>query len=418
MSDYAIEIRNYNLSIKTASSEISLLTDITTKINAGQVTAITGPSGAGKSLLSTAMMQLFYGEANFMQSGEILLCGQHVFGNGAPRHEQWRGRRITMIFQNPSSAFNPVKKCTDQILEAWQVCHPNRIAESTDQLHYWLKKLDLFEIPHIIEAYPHQLSGGQLQRLMFIMAVINKPDCIIADEPTTALDIWHTAEQLQLWKSICLEHHITLILVTHDLSLVKHLADQILFLKDGKLLFQAHKEVFFNNCQNPIVSKFIEDYFYFEKTLWNKSEKKSKTANSVLRADRICKMFRDNSSWLKSKFTNILSEITFTLEEGSILGITGASGSGKTTLLMSILKLTNINAGKLFWKSLDVTELYERELRSERKKFQIVFQDAYKSMPYFMTVRQVMLEACRAAGIAKYDEIIFAFPTNKSIIGR
>jgi len=405
MSDYTIEIRNYNLSLKTATSEIRLLKDINAKIISGSVTAITGPSGAGKSLLASAIMQLIDWDKGFKQSGDILLCNQPVTGSEAPAPEQWRGRRISMIFQNPASAFNPVIRCTEQILEACKIVHQHNQSEGLEKLNYWLKKIGLDDVPHIYDAYPHQLSGGQLQRLMFIMAMINQPDCIIADEPTTALDIWHTAEQLKLWKAFCREHQTTLILVTHDLNLVRYLADHVIFLKNGELAYQAEKEVFFNHCISHEVSRFTEDYFYFENNPRLPAFKKM-PPEILLKADQIYKRFPDSTSWLKTGFTDVLSAISFTLNKGAILGITGASGSGKTTLLLCLLKLIAAYRGKLFWKNTDVTCIPERDLRPKRKDFQIVFQDAYKSLPHFMTVRQIIAEACRAADMPVFEETI------------
>jgi ABC-type glutathione transport system ATPase component len=233
--------------------------------------------------------------------------------------------------------------------------------------------------------------------MMFIMAVINKPACIIADEPTTALDIWHTAEQLRLWKSVCKEHRITLILITHDLSLVRQLADEVIFLKDGKLIFQAEKHLFFEGSASMEASQFVADYFYFE----NRPKpylQRDKNKDVLLNAENIYKSYTEHSLWMKPAQTEVLSAISFTLRKGVTLGITGSSGSGKTTLLMCLLKLTGTDGGRLFWKNTEVTSTPENLLRTQRRDFQIVFQDAYRSMPYFMSVKQIMEEASRAAG--------------------
>ncbi|MCK8070701.1 ABC transporter ATP-binding protein [Vibrio sp. 1CM23M] len=388
MSDRAIlKVNNLSVSFTTNDGIIDAVKKVNFTLNSSETLAIVGESGSGKSVSSNALMRLLPDNAIIDQQSNIEFEGQSILGKTEREMQSIRGDRIGMIFQEPMTSLNPYLRVGIQVAEAI-MCHRNVSKSKAKQ-----RVLELFNLVHLpmpeqaYTKYPHEFSGGQLQRIMIAMALINEPDILIADEPTTALDVTVQAEVLSLIKEIQGKMGMAILFITHDLGVVKHFADRVLVMCKGELVEEGQTQELFDNPKHD-----------YTRMLINSIPKGAKvpveaTAPELLCADDIRVQFLVKSHFIKSKsqYFEAVKGISLNLKQGETLGIVGESGSGKSTLGRALIGLLP-SSGRIVYKGQDVSLLNDKERHKLKKDVQMVFQDPYGSLSPRMTVGEIITE--------------------------
>ncbi|CDT79937.1 Glutathione import ATP-binding protein gsiA [Vibrio coralliirubri] len=388
MSDRAIlKVNNLSVSFTTNDGIIDAVKKVNFTLNSSETLAIVGESGSGKSVSSNALMRLLPDNAIINQQSNIEFEGQSILGKTEREMQSIRGDRIGMIFQEPMTSLNPYLRVGIQVAEAI-MCHRNVSKSKAKQ-----RVLELFNLVHLpmpdqaYTKYPHEFSGGQLQRIMIAMALINEPDILIADEPTTALDVTVQAEVLSLIKEIQGKMGMAILFITHDLGVVKHFADRVLVMCKGELVEEGQTQELFDNPKHD-----------YTRMLINSIPKGAKvpveaTAPELLCADDIRVQFLVKSHFIKSKsqYFEAVKGISLNLKQGETLGIVGESGSGKSTLGRALIGLLP-SSGRIVYKGQDVSLLNDKERHKLKKDVQMVFQDPYGSLSPRMTVGEIITE--------------------------
>ncbi|CDT50459.1 ABC transporter ATP-binding protein [Vibrio coralliirubri] len=388
MSDRAIlKVNNLSVSFTTNDGIIDAVKKVNFTLNSSETLAIVGESGSGKSVSSNALMRLLPDNAIIDKQSDIEFEGQSILGKTEREMQSIRGDRIGMIFQEPMTSLNPYLRVGIQVAEAI-MCHRNVSKSKAKQ-----RVLELFNLVHLpmpeqaYTKYPHEFSGGQLQRIMIAMALINEPDILIADEPTTALDVTVQAEVLSLIKEIQGKMGMAILFITHDLGVVKHFADRVLVMCKGELVEEGQTQELFDNPKHD-----------YTRMLINSIPKGAKvpveaTAPELLCADDIRVQFLVKSHFIKSKsqYFEAVKGISLNLKQGETLGIVGESGSGKSTLGRALIGLLP-SSGRIVYKGQDVSLLNDKERHKLKKDVQMVFQDPYGSLSPRMTVGEIITE--------------------------
>ena len=356
-----------------------------------EILCIVGESGSGKSLLARSMMGLFPSKHVRASSGEILLNGENILEMSSDRLRSIRGEQVAMIFQEPMTALNPLLTIGDQIIEVINIHHP---ADGKDHVDQVLEMLDSVSLPsprEIYDAYPHQLSGGQRQRAMIAMALILEPKCLIADEPTTALDVTTQAQILKLIKELQKKHQTAVLFITHDIGIVAEIADRIAVMEAGQLVEIGIAKEILMKPKHPFTIKLLDSV----PSIYPKNiEKEKYESRNALVVNGISKTFNTKKGIFKksSRMVKALSNISFTLKEGQTLGIVGESGSGKSTIAKCIARLTEPDSGEIMIFNHNFLSLSGKPLRTFRKNVQLIFQDPYSSLDPRQKVGSLIME--------------------------
>ncbi|MFA0644567.1 ABC transporter ATP-binding protein [Vibrio cyclitrophicus] len=388
MSDRAIlKVNNLSVSFTTNDGIIDAVKKVNFTLNSSETLAIVGESGSGKSVSSNALMRLLPDNAIIDAQSAIEFEGQSILEKTEREMQSIRGDRIGMIFQEPMTSLNPYLRVGTQVAEAI-MCH-RKVSKSEAKQ----RVLELFELVHLpmpeqaYSKYPHEFSGGQLQRIMIAMALINEPDILIADEPTTALDVTVQAEVLSLIKEIQSKMGMAILFITHDLGVVKHFADRVLVMCKGELVEEGITQDLFENPKHDYTRMLINSIPKGAKIPVHES------AQELLNAEDIRVQFLVKSHFIKSKsqYFEAVKGISLTLKQGETLGIVGESGSGKSTLGRALIGLLP-STGRIVYKGQDVSLLTDKERHKLKKDVQMVFQDPYGSLSPRMTVGEIITE--------------------------
>ncbi|MDH5879838.1 ABC transporter ATP-binding protein [Vibrio sp. S/42/10] len=388
MSDRAIlKVNNLSVSFTTNDGIIDAVKKVNFTLNSSETLAIVGESGSGKSVSSNALMRLLPDNAIIDPQSQIEFEGQSILEKTERQMQSIRGDRIGMIFQEPMTSLNPYMRVGIQVAEAI-MCH-RKVSKSKAKQ----RVLELFELVHLpmpeqaYTKYPHEFSGGQLQRIMIAMALINEPDILIADEPTTALDVTVQAEVLSLIKEIQSKMGMAILFITHDLGVVKHFADRVLVMCKGELVEEGQTQELFDSPKHDYTRMLINSIPKGAKIPVHES------AQELLNAEDIRVQFLVKSHFIKSKsqYFEAVKGISLTLKQGETLGIVGESGSGKSTLGRALIGLLP-STGRIVYKGQDVSLLTDRERHKLKKDVQMVFQDPYGSLSPRMTVGEIITE--------------------------
>ena len=413
----------------------------------GKTLGIVGESGSGKSVSNLAVMQLLDRRKSRIESDSILLEGKDISHYSDEQMSEVRGKQIAMIFQEPMTSLNPVYKCGFQVMEACRNLEfeKPRTLENSKILKFKNSKvlkervLDLFakvKLPNpeiIFDKYPHELSGGQKQRVMIAMALISNPKVLIADEPTTALDVTVQKEILKLLKELQRENGMGMIFITHDLGVVSEIADDVIVMNKGVIVEKGTTRDILNNPQHPytkgliacrppldyrlerlpVVKEFLEgkwrDNEQVKSELLITDEARQKQHEILYSQEPILKV-QNLKTWYPLRkgvfgrtYAHIKSvdDVSFDVYPGETLGLVGESGCGKTTLGRSILRLVEPTSGNVIFEGRDITKLNNKELREYRKQAQIVFQDPYSSLNPRICIGDSIAEPMMVHGIEK-----------------
>lgn len=418
-------IKNLNLGFINDRIERQVLFDINLTLKKNEILGIVGESGSGKSVTSLAILGLLPDKKTKITSGQILYQGKDLLKLQHKELQSIRGDEVSMIFQEPMSSLNPSMKCGKQVLEIVQLHKKISTKEAKKEVLSIFEKVKLPDTERIYKAYPHQLSGGQKQRIMIAMAIACKPKILIADEPTTALDVTVQQEIIKLLKNLQAEFQMSILFISHDLSLVSEIADQVAVMYQGKVveinsvanIFHDPKEEYtkallkakpsldqrprrLSTIQNVLDEKEIKVDLITHK----ERQERHKTLYAqppILEVINIEKEFISNASLFKKKHFKAVDNVSLKLYEGETLGLVGESGCGKSTLGNLILNLQKADAGKVLYKDKDLTKLTVAETRKLRKEIQLIFQDPFASLNPRMTVGAAIMEPMTAHGLHK-----------------
>ncbi len=395
-SEAILSVKNFNLSFLSpvpTKGESFQLQDICFEIARGETHALVGESGSGKSITALSILRLLEGINSIKTSGEIHFNGTSVDNADIEVVRKIRGNDIAMIFQEPMTSLNPVYTVGNQIVESLNIHKNTNGDNSVEKAIELLAKTGIQEPEYRFNCYPHQLSGGQRQRVMIAMALACNPLLLIADEPTTALDITTQGQILDLVKTIQNETGMSLLLVTHDLNLVKKRADSVSIMHEGKIIEQGTIKEIFNAPKQQYTIKLLDSAPTKTKPLCPPSD-------TVIHIENLSCSFIIRSSWkfpFKRSETKIkaVDDINLSVQRERTLGVVGESGSGKTTLAQCILGLVPYQ-GKIVFNydnnDIVLSNLSMRKMRPHRKNIQVVFQDPFSSLSPRMTIEQIVSE--------------------------
>ncbi|MBT8344226.1 MAG: dipeptide ABC transporter ATP-binding protein [Sulfurovum sp.] len=382
-----------NLSLTVAGEK--LLKSVSFEIQQGEVFALVGESGSGKSLTSLAIMRLLP-EIISVSSGDIKLKNDSLFLLPEYKMQKIRGKSIAMIFQEPMSALNPVMTIGEQVAEAIKI-HLGLKKEAIKE-----KVISLFKEVHLKDPkerynwYPHQLSGGQKQRVMIAIALACEPDLLIADEPTTALDVTVQAKVLKLLKNIQIQRNLSILFITHDMAVVAQVADRVAVMRYGEILEEAECNVFFSTPQHSYTQSLLKD------AMPSKENRESlHNPEKLLEVEELKVHFPIKKGFFQRTvgYTKSVDGVSFSIPKGKTLALVGESGSGKSTIGKAILSLVPIREGTVKFEDQDLSHLGSLALKPYRRKIQVVFQDPFSALNPRMTIGDIIREGMVSLGI-------------------
>ena len=436
MNEILLDVKNLVTEFKTENGTLRAVDDVSFSVNKGEVIGIVGESGSGKSVTSLSIMRLIPnppgkiigGEINYYRDGKTPI---NLVNIPDEQMREFRGNEISMIFQEPMTSLNPVFTCGNQVMEAIM------LHQKVSKKEAEAKTLDLFaqvKLPdpkRALDAYPHQLSGGQKQRVMIAMAMSCQPQLLIADEPTTALDVTVQKTILELINELSRKTGMSTIFITHDLGVIAEIADKVVVMYKGKIVEQGAVVDIFENPKHPytkgllacrpplgkrlsklpVIADFMEekDGNIIEKTAdmnalveaFVVSEHQTQKRYEELQSHQPILQVKNLQTWFPNK-TNIfgkaidyvkaVDDVSFDVYEGETLGLVGESGCGKTTLGRTILRLVEPHSGKAIFDGKDIFNLGQNELKELREHMQIIFQDPYSSLNPRMTIGNAIME--------------------------
>ena len=399
-----------NLSLSIGGNRI--LTDINLNVQTNEIVALVGESGSGKSVTAQAVMGLLPKKQTQIESGAIHFDNHDLLALTSKEWEKLRGNELGMVFQEPQSSLNPSMRCGEQIEELGRQHLSNDLSKQALKAKV-IEALTHVQLPdpeRFYGAYPHQLSGGQKQRIMIAMALFCTPKLLIADEPTTALDVLVQKEIIELIKSLQDEFQMSVLFISHDLSLVANLADRIAVMQAGKIVELAPTKTLFQNPQHPYTKGLLTarppkdqrlrllptltDFSKgdFQPQIVDKKERDQKHKNlyqqaPILRVKQIEKSYQNPSILGKKQTsTQALKDISFDLYSGETLGLVGASGCGKSTLAKVLVFIDPANRGEIYWQDTLIEENNKKQIKQLRKDMQFIFQDPYAALHPLKTI--------------------------------
>ena len=393
---HLVEVRNLSVRFKLDDAVVDAVEDVSFHVDRGQTLALVGESGAGKSVTARAIIKLLPRNATVSSDSRVMLNGTRIDQFSERQMLAIRGNRISMIFQEPMSSLNPIYRIGNQIAEGIM------LHQGLSKKQAWAQALDLLKEVRIpdpaarLEQYPHQLSGGQRQRVMIAIAIANSPELLIADEPTTALDVTVQAEILKLIRQLQRAHDMAVILVTHNLTIVEKVSDAVAVMRLGRVLETNTTRSLFAAPQNAYTRKLLASQPS------GRPNPVAPNSEIVLETDRLRVEYRLNWGKMFSRQTRLLvavDDVSLELRSGETLGIVGESGSGKTTLGKAILKLLHNDGGTIDWKGNRLDTKSKAEMRPFRPQMQVVFQDPFSSLNPRLSVKQIIEEGLIVNGL-------------------
>lgn len=383
-----LSINDLSVIFKQRGKNFYAVKNLSFTLNKSETLAIVGESGSGKSVTARSILGLLPYPQAYHPNGSIIFKGKELLNRKDSFLRTIRGNKIGMIFQEPMLALNPLHTIEKQISEPLKIHTHQSSKEIKERVHFLLESVGFIEGINRLNAYPHELSGGQRQRVMIAMALACKPDILIADEPTTALDVTLQSAILDLLKALQKEFNMSLLLITHDFGVVSYLADKVLVMRAGECLEQGSVRDVFKQAKNPYMRYLLQSAPTGQPLTSPNKEK------PILKLSNVSVTFNQKKKWGKKiGGFNVLKDISFSLFEGETIGIVGESGSGKSTLAYSILRLLSVDSeGKIFFKEQELSSLGKKQLRLIRKDLQIIFQDPFGSLNPRLSTYQIIEE--------------------------
>ena len=444
-----IEFNGLVTEFHTDGSTVRAVDNISFTLNKGETIGVVGESGSGKSVTSLSAMRLVPSPPGKISSGEIIFHKNesksvNLLSLSEEKMRSYRGNDLAMIFQEPMTSLNPVFTCGNQVVEAIMLHQKLNAKEAKDLAIDLFKKVELPDPDRIFSTYPHQISGGQKQRVMIAMAMSCKPSVLIADEPTTALDVTVQKTILELMQDLQKEYEMGIIFITHDLGVIAELADKVVVMYKGKIVEQGNVWDIFTKpkhpytkgllaCRPPLNKRYkflptVSDFMqvdssgnvidnkisiedFTKKIIVSEKERKERLVNlykqePILKVQNLKTYFPIKKGFFGgiSGYVKAVDNISFDVYPKETLGLVGESGCGKTTTGRTILRLEEPMSGKMIYKGVDIASMSANELRDFRKEVQIIFQDPYSSLNPRMTIGNAIMEPMQVHGIYESEK--------------
>ncbi len=418
-----LKVIDLEISFLQGSDYHSVIHNISFSLNKNEVLGIVGESGSGKSVCCLSLLGLLPAGISRIEHGEVRFEGESMDIQNQKGLRKIRGLDFGVVFQEPMSSLNPSARCGDQVAEVLLnhgQCSKSEVRAKVTDL---FKQVKLPDPELVFRKYPHEVSGGQKQRVMIAMAIACNPKVLIADEPTTALDVTVQKDIINLLKELQASHHMSILFISHDLSLVSEIADRVLVMYGGRIVENGNVKEVFKNPQHPYTRALIGSRPSLEirqkrlptihdfmsesipKDVYSNKEraayqKKIYSRPPLLEVRDLQKSFFTRMGLFRpDREFKALSGVSFKLYEGETLGLVGESGCGKTTLGNCILQLEDISGGEILYKGQDITKLKSKALRSLRRDIQIIFQDPYSSLNPRLTIGEAIMEPMKVHGL-------------------
>ncbi len=392
-NDILLSIDNLSVAFRQGAEETLAVDKVSFDIKKGEIVALVGESGSGKSVTALSIMKLLPYPAAFHPSGEISFQGEALMAADNATLRRIRGNMISIIFQEPMTSLNPLHTIEKQVGEILTLHRGLGAAQARVRVIELLNKVGLKDAEQRLESFPHQLSGGQRQRVMIAMALANEPDLLIADEPTTALDVTIQAQILELLLSLQKETGMAMLLITHDLGVVRKMADRVCVMTNGKIVEKNETAKLFDNPQHAYTRHLLAA------EPKGQAPKPNKNAAIVVETDDLKVWFPVKRGLMRRTvdYIKAVDGISLKVRAGQTLGIVGESGSGKTTLGLAILRLIS-SEGRIAYLGNDISNFQRRDMRPLRREMQIVFQDPYGSLSPRLSIGDIVAEGLIVQG--------------------
>lgn len=419
-----LNIKNLCIAFGNKIKSVEVVHDISFSISENEIVGIVGESGSGKSVSALAIMGLLPKKTARIK-GEIIFCKKNLIKQEPKDYRKLRGKDISMIFQEPMSALNPSLKCGFQVSEILQNHLKYSSSRAKKETLLLFEKVKLPRPKDIFNSYPHQISGGQMQRVMIAMAIACKPKLLIADEPTTALDVTVQNEIILLLKELQKETKMSLLFISHDLGLISEIVDRVIVLYNGKIVEKGSVQQIFKTPKDdytkallasrpilgirleqlPTIASLADKGFISREVTPQQRAFKHKliyTKSPLLEVLNLKKEYYSNVGlFKKSNVIKAVDDVSFKVFEGETLGLVGESGCGKSTLGKAILQLEKVTSGSIKYRGIELTKLSTSEMRKLRKEIQLIFQDPYSSLNPRLIIGDALIEPLEVYGIEK-----------------
>jgi len=399
MSAPVLQINDLTVRLPAGADRENAIEDISLFVQPGEILCLVGESGSGKSVTAHAVMGLLPRKQLVAVAGSVLLQGEDLLKASPERLRDLRGVGMAMIFQEPMTALNPVIPVGKQIEE---MVRTHTKLSAPDRLH---KVIDLMAAVYMPEprrlrrSYPHQISGGQRQRVMIAMALALDPPLLIADEPTTALDVTTQAQILKLIKELQAKHGTGVLFITHDFGVVAEVADRVAVMQWGRIVETGTTSQILGKPEHPYTRMLVSSV----PSLKPKAREEDDRAPIVLSTKGLHKVYHDKSWMQRGRSVKAAQDVSIQVRRGQTLGIVGESGSGKSTVARCIVRLINPTSGQVYLDDVEVARLPVSDLRPHRRRIQIIFQDPYRSLNPRLTVGASIVEGPMNFGVSKAD---------------
>lgn len=391
MADPILQIKNLSIALPKGADRKYAVEDVSLTVNRGEILCVVGESGSGKSVMTSAIMNDVAPRLH-ITSGEVLFDGQDVLGFTQAQLNEIRGARISMIYQEPMAALNPAMKIGKQVDEVFKLHRPDIApADRREESLKLLEQMKLPTPPRIYDSYPHQVSGGQCQRIVIAMALACKPDILIADEPTTALDVTTQAEILSLINDLKEVYDNATIFITHDFGVVADVADRVAVMCWGKVIEEGPKEQILLEPKEDYTKLLVDAMPLLETT---RSPDLARNDAPVVEVKQLHKVYGT-----KSNKVHALNDANFVLRSGETLGVVGESGSGKSTLAKVLIRLTDPTSGAVVLGDKDFLALKDEDLLAARQRIQMIFQDPYGSLNPSQSIGTIITRGLQLQGV-------------------
>ena len=385
-----LDVSNLGVSFVTRNGVNKAVDGVSFTVESGKITAIIGESGSGKSVACYSLLGLIPQPPGRIDSGTAHFEGRDLLQLSEPELRRIRGRDIAMIFQDPMTCLNPYMTVGGQLMEPLLYHKQVSKQAARERALELLEEVGIRDPGSTIDNYPHQFSGGMRQRVMIAMALINEPKLLIADEPTTALDVTIQAQILKLIADLQTRRDIGVIFISHDLAVVADIADRIVVMQQGRIVEAGDREGIFHNAEHPYTKKLLAAIPADSK------QPEPGEHEPLIQVRNLCTWFGQGKGREPVKAVN---DVSFDIRRGEVLGLVGESGSGKSTIGRSILRLVPITSGQVDFDGVDITELEGHELKNMRRRMQMIFQDPFASLNPRMTVYDTLAEPLLLHGI-------------------